>query len=113
MNMTAADLYRATPYPVVILPARYGGAYEGGFWIGLHSHGIPPGCIGSDLTCVDWWNTWGDHQAVAVGQSPDDVLAKLITRELKYSEDVLPREAFVDKTDELYSWIGEREAEEE
>lgn len=111
MDMTAYDLYRKTPYPVVIIPARYSGSYEGGFWIGLHAHGIPPGAVGSDLTCVDWWQTWKDHKAVVVGQSPDDVLMKLIARNLSY-DDILPREAFVDKTDELYDWLDYRSEEE-
>ncbi len=110
-RMTPYDLYLKAPYPLVILPARYAGTYEGGFWIGLHAHGIPPGCHGSDLTCVDWWATWGTHPAVVVGQSPDDVLARLIARNLTYA-DILPTEAFEDKTEELYEWIGERTPEE-
>lgn len=109
--MTPYDLYHEAPYPVVIFMARYSGSYEGGFWVGLHALGIPPGAVGSDLTCVDWWETWGSHPAVVVGQTPDDVLTKLMSRKLKY-DDILPREAFVDKTDELYSWVGERSEEE-
>jgi hypothetical protein len=69
------------PYPFTIVPARYGGTYEGGRYLAFPCgpNRLPDGWDDSDCECMDWW---ADHHdwPIGVGASPDEALEVLIAR---------------------------------
>lgn len=79
-------------YPCTIIPARYGGVYEGARWLAFHCDpgDIPEGATGDDVECAGWWadlaeglvqikSYHGKSQQLQVGKadSPDEALLDL------------------------------------
>lgn len=68
------------PWGTLITQTRYQGAYEGGEWaafIGARGPGIPPGAFDSDVECSEWWGNWGQHDAVQVADSLEELIQKV------------------------------------
>lgn len=66
-------------YPCAIIPARYGGTYEGVRWLAfpLHHEDIPRDAVGSDVPCAEWH---ADPTVVlGGGDTPNAALTALIT----------------------------------
>ena len=64
-------------WPVTIISTRYGGTYEGGAWaaFNLDPEGIPEAVMGDDVSCSEWWGSWGG--GVGVGATPQEALDNL------------------------------------
>lgn len=74
-------------YPVTIVPARYGGTYEGGPWIcfPVHAERLAKGqwrdWQGDDLGCAEWWaESVRQGWPIGLGASPDLAYRNLIER---------------------------------
>jgi hypothetical protein len=67
----------ADPYPVTIVPARYGGGYEPGPWLAFPHppSGLPEGWDGDDIRCAEFWETW--TIPVGAGETPNDAYGDL------------------------------------
>jgi hypothetical protein len=68
-------------YPITIVQARYGGAYEGGEWVAFHldPRDIPEEAFADDVTCVSWWLDHG--VGVGKGSTPEEARENLVSIE--------------------------------
>lgn len=81
-------------YPVTIVQARYGGAYEGAEWLCFpcYPHQVDDKARGwddSDIECAEFWEEVGRRPGkwiIGRGWSPDDAYKDLIDRIIKTSE---------------------------
>lgn len=73
-------------YPVQIHEARYGGVYEHGKWVAFSGNAnIDPNSEDSewdadDVTCITWWESNRNEPWVAVGNTPNEALANLYSK---------------------------------
>lgn len=70
----------AAPYPLTIIPTRYGGVYEGGAWAAFacDPDRVPLAAIGSDVECCAFW--LDEAEQVGVGATPAEAVASLVAR---------------------------------
>lgn len=70
-----------TAYPCTIVPARYGGCYEGGTWLAFPGDpdAIPEGWDGGDLECAEFF---ARHREAPIGRgnTPDAAHRDLVER---------------------------------
>ena len=68
-------------YPVTIIHARYGGAYEGGLWLAFNCYpeAIPNDATASDMPCGRYWS-WVSIMDIPIGRgnTPDTALLDLL-----------------------------------
>lgn len=73
----------ALPYPLTVFVARYGGTYEGGWWIAVNEH---PGsevlgsATGSDIECANWYNMYEQFKPIGRGKTHDEAIMDLKAR---------------------------------
>lgn len=67
-------------YPVSIVRARYGGAYEPAPWLAFNKfeNQLPFGWNGDDTTCACFWDA--NHEPVGAGNTPDEAYHDLIEK---------------------------------
>lgn len=86
-------------YPVTIVPARYGGIYEGGQWLAFPCRpdvlrAKCPSWDDSDLECTEFWNAVRTEPAkwiIGRAADPENAYYDLIVR-IKEAADELDRE---------------------
>ena len=72
-------------YPIVVMQARYGGAYEGGKWIAIgcfesiEKSGMTDYVSGDDCDALDFWLS-EEAKTIGRGSSPNLAVADLCTR---------------------------------
>jgi hypothetical protein len=72
-----------TPHPLTVMSSRYGGCYEGDYWVAFncYPHDISPAAYGDDLRCSGFWGFGADHQPqVGRGATPNQAIADLVER---------------------------------
>lgn len=76
-----ASVIQGTAYPCTIVPARYGGAYEGAPWLAFPADpcAIPEGWDGGDPECAGFFADYRDAP-IGRGSSPDAAHRNLIER---------------------------------
>ncbi len=67
-------------YPVTIVQARYGGAYEPGRWLAFpcDPERLPLGWQGEDIACREFWLAWAEK--VGAGDTPNDAYSDLLSK---------------------------------
>lgn len=75
-----------TDYPITIIKARYGGAYEGGQWIAFDKHPerVPRASYGSDNQCMDFFHN--NQEKVGVGSSPEEAVEDLMKKQKEFDK---------------------------
>ena len=73
-----------TPYPYAIVPARYGGVYEGASVLAFPTEptALPDGWDGGDTECHAYWSA-NATAPIGKGETPDAALADLRAKLLK------------------------------
>jgi hypothetical protein len=73
------------PYPVTIIAARYGGAYEDGRWLAFHCFEteVPAEASGDNGECVAFFSS-DAATLVGRGDTPQDALSDLLRRLKRY-----------------------------
>lgn len=62
-------------YPVTIIAARYGGAYEGAPWIAFNDYQAPDFAQADDVSCATFFATYA--KPIGRGLTPDAALGDL------------------------------------
>jgi hypothetical protein len=78
-------------YPVTIVQARYNGVYEGASWIAFYDtynegdlstrEFLDSEAFGGDMPCCEWWMDNCINPNIAVGQTPNEALEKLVEKQ--------------------------------
>jgi hypothetical protein len=68
-------------WPVTVVPARYGGCYEGASWVAFpcRYHDIPINPYDDDISAMEWWGS-SNADMVGRGESPAEALDDLDRR---------------------------------
>ena len=67
-------------YPCSVVPARYGGVYEGGAWLAFPKYAdrLPDDYDGSDVPCACFWDDYNDF--VGKGDTPQEAYDNLLEK---------------------------------
>ena len=77
------EVVDALPYPLTVFTARYGGTYEGGWFIALNEH---PGAeriadaTGCDTVCFAWYQNYEHFKPIGRGQTLEEAVADLAAK---------------------------------
>lgn len=70
----------ALPYPLTVFTARYGGTYEGAFWLAFNERPGDPRLAdaqGSDVECMQFYVYYERVKPIGRGDSAEEAIADL------------------------------------